>query len=88
VTVTPGAIDGDQFAYSNSGAPFTLSPGLSGTVNVIMKRTVVGEATGTLHVATNDPEQATIAIGLTGATNPSFGKITCTVGFGIARYQY
>jgi len=75
LVVTPGAIDGDQFVYYGSGPPFTLSPGFYGTITLRCLRTALGDATGMLHVATNDPEKPTIEIPLSATTLEPLPKI-------------
>jgi hypothetical protein len=68
--VNPGAIDGSQFVYDGSSAAFTLAVGATRSLAIRYLRSVTGPATGTLHLASDDPDVPDAAIALAGASGP------------------
>jgi len=85
LTVTPGAIDGTEFAYPSPPGVIAIPSGESRVVQVRCKRTVVGEANGTLHFSTTDTLASNVAVELVATTIPATPKITyapSTLDFG------
>jgi DNA/RNA endonuclease YhcR with UshA esterase domain len=74
-----GGADAAQFAITQGGGGFTLAPNATHTITVTFTPTSVGSKTATLQLTTNDPDESTFNVGLTGSgTTPANIDVTPT----------
>lgn len=66
LTVTGMSIDNPRFTVVSPSAPFTVSAGGQQAVTVRFAPTAVGAQNGTLRLQSNDPDEATVTVSLTG----------------------
>lgn len=66
LTVTGMSIDNSRFTIVSPSPPFTVNAGGQQTVTVRFAPTTVGVQNGTLRIQSNDPDEATISVSLTG----------------------
>lgn len=66
LTVTGVSIDNPRFTVVSPSTPFTVSVGGQQAVVVRFAPAVVGPQSGTLRIQSNDPDEATVTVSLTG----------------------
>ncbi|MDW8256429.1 MAG: NF038122 family metalloprotease, partial [Acidobacteriota bacterium] len=66
LTVTALSIDNPRFTVTSPSAPFTVSAGGQQTITVRFAPTAAGAQSGTLRIQSNDPDEGTVSVSLTG----------------------
>ena len=61
------SVTGGSFGVSGISTPSTVTPGSSVTLNVSFSPAIAGSATGSISVTSNDPQNPTTTVTLTGA---------------------
>ncbi len=66
LTVTGMTLDNPRFTIVSPSTPFTVNAGGQQTVTVRFAPTSVGPQSGTLRIQSNDPDEATVSVSVTG----------------------
>lgn len=84
LTVTQLDIDNPAFIITSAGPPFTIAPGGQQAITIQFQRTATTQQTGTLRIRSNDPDQETVRVDLTGppvAQTPNITVSSTSIDF-------
>jgi hypothetical protein len=85
LTVNSITSDNQQFSVTSPSTPFTVAAGSQQTVNVQFTPTLAGSQSATLSISSNDPDEATVSVALTGTgVAPSVRTLSVPNGQGMA----